>query len=70
MSTVEVQLMDGTSEYFQDQNNDESYYPTSHPHGSWTVSRIEQPADGSPPVTDEVVRRFRPDEFVGWSEYS
>lgn len=70
MATVEVELADGTSEHFQDQNQHESHYPVLHPDGSLSVNRMDQPGDGSPPAFNEVVARYGPEEFVGWAERS
>lgn len=70
MGQIQVQFVDGTSEYFDDQNQHESHYCTLHPDGSLTVHRLDQPGDGSPPRFDEVVTRYGVGEFVGWEERS
>jgi len=70
MAEVEVELAGGTTEYFQDQNQHEFYYPVLHSDGSLSVHRMDHPGDGSPPRFDEEVARYGAEEFVGWAERS
>ncbi len=70
MAEVEVTLADGTSEHYQNANPYESHYPVLHPDRSLTVNRMDQPGDGSPPAFDEVVARYGPEQFIGFTEHS
>ncbi len=70
MGTIEVQLANGLTVVFQDQNHHESCYPTLQADGSLTVNLLDQPGDGSSPAFDRLVVRYDADQILGWSERS